>query len=158
MVVSKTNNVSGATNFPNGWTWTLTVSNSGSSAAFFEDQQTVLTDNLPNGNISYGTPTVSAVTGFFAGAIVCTISGSDLTCIASGTVQMEVNGGFQVSVAATPTAPGIFANPRAGGVCMVDPDSDVRELDETNNSCSDSVTSVLYQFVPDWWWFFTPPF
>src|SRR5262249_4372215 len=37
---------------------------------------------------------------------------------------------------------GVFANPRAAGVCTVDPNNVVAESNKGNNSCSDTVTEA----------------
>ena len=139
----KTDNVGGATTLGNSWTWKVHVANAGNAAATFAGGQTILTDNLPNTNISYGSVTVAnqtAISG--SGTIACSISSSDLTCKASGgTVVVGAStGAFDVSFSATPTAAGSFVNPRSGGACSVDPANVVVESDETNNACADTVT------------------
>jgi hypothetical protein len=46
---------------------------------------------------------------------------------------------FDVSFPATPSAFGLFVNPRSGGICMADPSNNIVEGNELNNSCVDSV-------------------
>jgi hypothetical protein len=57
LTLSKANNVSGSAVVGQPWNWTLTASNTGSPATFTAGQ-TIISDNLPNSNINYGTPTV----------------------------------------------------------------------------------------------------
>jgi trimeric autotransporter adhesin len=146
LTATKTDSVSGVTQLVNGgscppqcWTWTITVSNTGVGFGSFSSGQTILSDNLPNSGVSYGTVTTTPVSGI-SGTISCSINGSDdLTCTASGAVQLAAGSSFTVSFAATPSAVTTFANPRVSGSCGVDPDGKVSESNEANNSCSDSV-------------------
>jgi uncharacterized repeat protein (TIGR01451 family)/CSLREA domain-containing protein len=142
LTAAKTNNVSGATTLGNNWTWTITVNNSGNAVADFMTDETILTDNLPNSNISYGAATPGnfmSVTG--SANISCSIMSNDLSCTATGAVSIAAGGSFTVQFTATPSAIGTFANPRMGGSCSVDPNDSVTfEGNEGNNSCSDSVT------------------
>jgi hypothetical protein len=144
LTATKTNNVSGATTLGNNWNWTVTVANSGSNAATFTAGQAILTDNLPNANISYGSATVVSPTGISGtGTINCAINGTqDLTCTATGgTVIIAAGtGSFGVQFTATPSAIGTFGNPRALGSCAVDPGGAIAESNEGNNGCSNSVT------------------
>jgi hypothetical protein len=144
---TKTNNVSNSTFLGNSWTWTISVTNTGNAAGSFTSGQTILTDNLPNTNISYGTTSISNVVNVTNSAnINCSISGNNLTCAASGsTVTIgATTGRFDVSFTATPTptqaAAGAIANPRSAGICSVDPNSNVLESGEANNGCSNTVT------------------
>jgi trimeric autotransporter adhesin len=129
------------------WNWTVTVSNSSgvnSAPAVFGSGTTILTDTLPGGTISYGTPTAGSFSSITnSGNISCGIASSVLTCIASGaSVTVGVGGGFSVTMAATATGGGAFVNP-TGGSCGVDPNNTVPESNEGNNSCnSDSVNVV----------------
>lgn len=137
--VSKTNNVSGITYLPNTWTWTLTASNAGPGFGTFSNGQTILTDNLPNSAVSYGTVTVTNGTGV-TGTIVCSVNVTDdLSCTANGSVEIDSGASFTASFVATPTAVATYANPRSGGACAIDPNNNVPETNDANNSCSDSV-------------------
>ena len=141
LTVAKTDDVMGSIAYGNSWTWTLTVSNPGDAAAVFPDGSTILTDNLPNANIGYGTAIEANVSGISGGTIQCSINGtSDLICTASGAVTIDINGSFTVTFTATPTAPGAYPNPRTMGDCMVDPLNVITEVKEGNNRCSDKVT------------------
>jgi hypothetical protein len=144
---TKTNNVSNSTFLGNSWTWTISITNTGTAAGSFTSGQTILSDNLPNTNISYGPTSISNVVNVTNGAnINCAIAGNNLSCSASGaTVTIgATTGRFDVSFTATPTpiqaAAGAIANPRSGGICSVDPNSNVLESGEGNNGCSNTVT------------------
>ena len=135
----KTNNVGGTVSLGGSWTWQIAVANSGNAAANFTNGQVILTDTLPNNGISYGTVAVTLTN--VAGTINCGINSSILSCRANGSVSVAaINGGFNVAFSATPGTTGTFVNPRDGGSCAVDPDNNVSESNESNNTCSDSVT------------------
>jgi hypothetical protein len=139
LTATKTNNVGGTIASGGSWVWQITVANSGGAAASFANGQVILTDTLPNTNISYGTVVVTPTN--VTGAINCSINSFTLSCTASGSVSVAAaNGSFDVSFNATPTATGAFANPRGGGSCTVDPNNTVSEGNEGNNTCNDSVT------------------
>lgn len=136
LTVTKTNNVSGVRPLNSAWIWTFNVTNSGTGDATFAAGQVVLRDNLPNANVTYGTPTSAA-------NITCSISGTfDLVCTANaGGLTVAMATGFTVSVPVNgASAPGAYVNPRSGGACATDPDGSVDEgLNEGNNTCSDTV-------------------
>jgi hypothetical protein len=139
----KSNNVSSSTVFGQTWTWTVAVANTGTSGATFTSGQTILRDNLPHSNISYGPTSIVGITDVTnSGNIVCSIAGNDLNCIANGgTVTLgATTGAFSVQFSATPSATGTFANPRTAGVCAVDPSTVVTESNEADNACSNTVT------------------
>ncbi len=139
LTVGKTNNRGGTTS--NTWTWSILVSNGGSADATFSSGQTILSDNLPNTGVAYGNPILGNQMGISGtGTVSCSIVSFNLTCTASGgTVTLATLGSFTVSTAATPSTSGTFNNPRGGGSCSVDPNNNITEGDETNNSCSDSI-------------------
>src|SRR5438270_9361871 len=138
LTATKTDDAGGHATFPNAWTWKVSVANGGSQSCIFFSGQTILSDNLPNSNISYSSASVSNAVNV-SGPISCTITGSDLTCTASGgTVTIGSAGSFDVSFLATPTAAGSYANPRSGGGCSVDPSNVVAESNESNNTCTDT--------------------
>jgi uncharacterized repeat protein (TIGR01451 family) len=123
------------------WEWRLVVTNNGNDTASFSNGDTILSDQLPTTNVSYGDVTVDNETGI-GGTIGCSISGGGLlTCTANGAVTIDVSPGtFRARFTATPTAVGAFTNP-TGGSCSVDPNDGVSESSETNNDCnSDAVT------------------
>jgi hypothetical protein len=136
-----------ATTLGHSWNWNLHINNGGNAPATFASGQTILSDDLPNIGLTYGTPSVantSGVTG--ASNISCSVSLSNtLTCIASGgsvTIPNGTGSSFDVSVPTTPAATGTYDNPRSTGVCSVDPNSKIVESDETNNVCSPATDSV----------------
>ena len=142
LTAAKTNNVGGSVPLSAGsWTWTILVANGGAAPANFANGQTILTDTLPGGaTIMYGPAGISKVNGI-SGTILCGITSGVLTCAASGAVAIAAPGFFEVSFTATVSAAGTYANP-TGGSCAVDPNDNVPETNEGNNSCNNSVTVV----------------
>jgi len=148
LIAVKSNSVGGNATFPSSWTWTIHVANGGNTAASFGLFQTILTDNLPNSNISYSSVSVTNPVNITnSAAINCTISGFDLSCSANDTVTIGPGGSFDVSFTATPSASGSFANPRAAGTCSVDPSNVVAENSDSNNTCADTVVSSVPSIV-----------
>ena len=92
---------------------------------------------------------VQALPGVIGAASVsCSIVGGTLSCAAAGgNVTIGPGGTLQVAFTATASAVGTFANPRAGGICLVDPGNVVAEVSEANNACSDAVI-VAAQAAP----------
>ena len=140
--VDKTNDVNDSIIEGGSFNWTLTVSNTGGIATF-NDSDTILLDNLPNGP-SYGLVTVlpggTAPGG--AGTIDCSITTNVLSCVANGGPVTFANGAsFDAEFSVTPASSGSLVNP-TGGVCSVDPDGFVTEGNEENNSCTDTVTVI----------------
>ena len=129
------------------WNWTLTAANTGSPATFTAGQ-TIISDNLPNSNITYGTPTVQNVSNITGSAnISCAIVSNDLTCTASGgSVTFASNVGasnFDVVFSATAQAAGSYQNPRTGGgIAQIDPNNVIAESNETNNSPANNTVTV----------------
>jgi hypothetical protein len=124
------------------WTWTIHVANNGNPAPFSYGQ-TILLDNLPASNISYGTVSFANQTNISgSGVLSGTIDiGGNLTVTASGgSVIIGVGGSFDVSFTATIAAFGTYANPRGGGLATVDPNNAITESNKSNNSFSDTVT------------------
>jgi hypothetical protein len=147
LTLSKANNVSGSAVTGQAWNWTLTAANTGAPATFV-DGQVILSDNLPNAGLTYGTPTVQNVSNITGNAnISCAIAASDLTCTASGgSVTFASNVGassFDVVFSATPQAAGAYQNPRTGGgVAKIDPNSVVVESNESNNTPAANTVTV----------------
>ncbi len=144
LTATKTNSVGGNVTFPNPWTWNIHVANGGGSPATFSFGQNILTDNLPNFNITYNSNSVSVtnpVNITNSNAINCAITGSDLSCLATDVVTIGAGGSFDVSFTATPSVAGSYTNPRSGGGCSVDPSNVVSESNENNNTCADTVIS-----------------
>ena len=147
LTLSKANNVGGAAVTGQAWNWTLTATNSGAPATFTAGQ-TILSDNLPNSNVNYGTPTVQNVSNVTGNAnISCSIVSNDLTCTANGgSVTFDSNIGvskFDVVFSATPQATGSYQNPRTGGgVAQIDPNNNIPESNESNNSPTANTVTV----------------
>jgi LPXTG-site transpeptidase (sortase) family protein len=116
----------------NSFTWTLTVSNVGGSAAIFANGDKVIGDTLPGG-VTYGTVTSSL------NSLVCTIdngvSPKILACLADGTVTIEVDQSFTVQLDATPNNAADITN-----TATVDPDHNIADGNTGNNTDADSVT------------------
>ena len=138
LTLTKTDNVGNATTLGTPWTWTLHVANSGNAAASFSAAQTVVLDNLPNANINYGTVSISNITNV-TGNLNGSITANDLTVSASGAVSIAAGGSFDITFTATATTIGTFDNPRVGGTAKVDPNNNVVESNENNNTGNDSV-------------------
>ncbi|MBC8504248.1 MAG: sortase, partial [Chloroflexi bacterium] len=141
--VIKTNDTSGvaATNIP--FNWTATIFNNDAADATFTDGQTIFSDDLPSAGATYGVPVTQNFTDITNSTnIDCQIAGTTLDCTANGAdVTIGANtGSFDVVFSVTPNAAGDITNPAAGGTCKVDPDGLVLEIDETNNTCADTVT------------------
>jgi hypothetical protein len=98
---------------------------------------------LPGTNVSYVNVTAGTFTSITnSGNISCGVASNLLTCTASdASVTIGAGGSFKVAVTATATAAGSYANPTSG-VCKVNPNNDVTERNESNNTCSDTVTVV----------------
>jgi uncharacterized repeat protein (TIGR01451 family) len=158
LTATKTNNVGGATTLGDTFQWTISMANSGDADATFTNGQTILTDDLPSSTINYGTPSVTDATDVTNwGNINCQIVAQTLTCSASGAnVTIGATpGSFDVQFSATPSAIGIFDNPRAGGHCQVDPDGHIIESNEDNNAATNAVAvgvgtiTIVKDAVPD---------
>jgi uncharacterized repeat protein (TIGR01451 family) len=134
--VTKTNTISNTSILGSPFTWTITVSNTGSSDATFSSGQTILRDPLP-ANATYGTPAVGSTTNVTGAAnISCSVTSNVLTCVASGgsVIVGATTGSFPVTLSATPSTTTSLAN-----TATVDPNNNVAESDETNNTGSNTV-------------------
>src|SRR5581483_1702468 len=148
LTATKSDDVAGNSTVGSSWTWNIHITNIGAGPANFDDTNTILIDNLPDTAINYGSVVVNNGPGA-AGVINCGITGSDLTCTASGAVTIDPSGSLDIQFSATPTASGTFNNPRAGGSCAVNPNGNITETDTTNNSCSDTVNVASAPVQPD---------
>ncbi|MBX4200743.1 MBG domain-containing protein [Candidatus Parcubacteria bacterium] len=140
LVVTKTNNVGGTTTVNSSFNWVLTITNPGSKFAnFTASTQVVLKDELPTSGATYGIPSIVLSAGI-NGTLSCSVSTNILTCTPSSSA-LKINPGDTITVTlpVTAIASGILNNPRSGGTCSVDTDSNVIESDEANNTCSNSV-------------------
>ncbi|MEM7052158.1 MAG: CHRD domain-containing protein [Acidobacteriota bacterium] len=139
LVASKSNDTAGIGTVGVAFDWSITVTNNGSADYFIASSFDLLRDELPDSDITYGSPSVSGQSGV-TGTFGCQIQSFRLSCEANTNVTIAPGGGFTVTFAATPTAEGVFANPRSGELCRADPGNEDAELDESNNDCSDTVT------------------
>src|SRR5579872_204573 len=143
LTLALVNNVAGNTTFPTGWNWQLTASNTGDGAATFGAGQTILQDDLPSADLTFGTVNVPAgvMSGITGGAnISCSINGSKtLSCTAlSGPVTIAAGtGSFEVVIPVSPNAGGSYTNPRTGGgICRIDPGTVIPQSDRSGSDCS----------------------
>ena len=142
--VVKANDTSGAATAGTPFNWTATITNSAADATF-TDGQIIFRDDLPAAGATYGVPVTQNFTNITHSAnIDCQIAGTTLDCTANGDdVTIGANtGSFDVVFSVTPNAAGDIENPPAGGSCKVDPNGLVLEIDETNNTCADTVTVI----------------
>ncbi len=143
LTVTKTNDVSDAVELGDSWTWTLSITNTGTADAHFHTDEVLLIDSLPDANINYSAVSIAYETNIiWAGTILADIVSNDLQVRAiGGPISFGAETGrLDLEFTATPTATGTFVNPRSGGNCTVDPDNRVPEIDETNNTATDTVT------------------
>ena len=143
LTITKSNNVSGSVPLATPtWTWTIIGSNNSAATApaQFSNGQTIVSDTLPSGNVSYSV--LSTVTSFPTGSASCTITSNVLNCAATSLVIMNAGGSLTVQVGATATAAGSYTNP-TGGSCAVDPGNDIIESNESNNACASNTVTVV---------------
>ncbi len=146
LTVSKSNNFGGSTTLlGQAWYWRLHVANGSAAAtARFTTGQVILTDDLPDNNITYGMPFTQNDTNITnIGNVSCSITNSTLTCIATGTVVIGASGSFDVIITPTPSMIGTYTNPRSGGACKVNPNNAAPETDATNNNCNSNSVTVI---------------
>jgi LPXTG-site transpeptidase (sortase) family protein len=152
LVITKTDNTSGSVAVGNPFNWTITTSNTGATGiATFATTEVIVSDTLPGAAGYYPQGVLSVTNGGTppTGTIDCSISGTALSCVANGTVSMPAGASFSVTFAVTPTAAGGLAN-----TATVDPNGNVTETNEANNTGSDTVTvvappSISKNFSPD---------
>ena len=144
LVITKTNNVGGSVVYPGTWRWSIKVENNGTADATFANGQTIFSDNLPT-NASYAHVSTSMSTVPGNAFPIRTLIGSDLTVTADGAFVLPPGKFVTVTYQVTPSAPGTYANPRAGGSCTADSGNVVSESTEGNNTCSDTVTVTAHE-------------
>jgi LPXTG-site transpeptidase (sortase) family protein len=134
LTVTKTNNTTnGRVTTGTTFQWTFTIKNSAAAGpATFEAGDTILSDTLP-ANASYG---LIIMGGGIFGPTDCVINSGILTCTANGaSVIIPPDGEITVSFNVTPTGTANLVNTAA----VVDPDNQVPESDELNNTGSNTV-------------------
>ena len=149
--VAKTNDVSNTVAAGSPFTWTIAVSNTSAGAGTFANTQTILSDTLPGaaGYYPQGALTVTNGATPPTGTINCSITGTALACVANGSVTFPANGSFSIAFTVTPTASGSLAN-----TATVDPNNNIVEISEANNSSLNTVTvvaapAISKSFSPD---------
>lgn len=149
LLLGKTNDRNGVASDIDGWTWTLTLRNAAaaSAPATFAQGQRLLLDQMPGNGMMYAVS--HKLDANVTGTIQCNVVADDLACTASSPVSMPPGSVVEVSVYALPPAPGMYSNPRLGGVCLADPQAAVAESNETNNTCADSVLAVDFMLFSD---------
>jgi LPXTG-site transpeptidase (sortase) family protein len=129
----KSNNVTADTiAINNSFTWTLTVSNVGGNAANFASGDRVIGDTLPLG-VTYGT--VSSSSTSLNCSVNNEVSPKILTCLAVGSLTIDIDQSFTVQVDATPNIAGDISN-----TATVDPDHKIADGNTGNNTDIDTVT------------------
>lgn len=130
---------SGGTSSCRPWNLTINVVNRQGTTAAFSAGQPILLDDLPNSGFTYGVPAVGNFTGVTGTTnISTTMTGNSLTLTATGPVTIASGGRFTVNFGITPTANGVYQNPRSGGTASVDPNNVIPESNENNNSFTDT--------------------
>lgn len=138
LIATKTNDTAGEAEIGVPFIWSIQVQNIGGANYEQNGGFNILRDNLPDANISYDSPNLS-YGGGTTPVLGCSIDGAfELRCQDNDAFSMPPGGSFTVSITATPSAAGVFANPRAGGVCTAGGE-DI-ELDTSNNDCADTVS------------------
>jgi hypothetical protein len=145
LTVVKSHTPVGNVNPGASFSWILTITNGGNASTTFTNSQTILSDNLPNSNATYGSISSPGKGGGTTGTVNCSINSTkDLSCIAVGSVVIPINGTITVTIPVTVgTSTGTLANPRSSGACKVDPSSTsgvITESNENNNTCSETIT------------------
>jgi len=143
LTAALTNDTGGTLVFGGSFQWTVQVDNStgGPNTASFASGEVILRDMLPSGAAYGGSVTVTNGTTppGGTGTIVCTIADQTLTCVASGgAVTLAPGASFQAAFEVTPSLVGVLSN--SGSACQADPDGQVHETAEDNNTCSDAIT------------------
>jgi uncharacterized repeat protein (TIGR01451 family) len=161
LIVTKTNDLNGnSASVGQTFEWKLKIENVGQEDAKFEHDETILTDNLPDEHVEYGTPSKFYSNVDHGNDIRCEIDDENLTCKVHGDndVTIEPGGYIEVTFDVTFSKIGTYDNPREevrdhdghheDGICRVDPNDKIDEFNEDNNDCSDSVT-VGEQVLPE---------
>ncbi|HOX96147.1 MAG TPA: DUF4215 domain-containing protein [Candidatus Woesebacteria bacterium] len=142
--IEKTNNLVSSTGSINQtFIWSLKVTNIGSADARFNENEVVITDELPISGLTYGTPYISVHNNIdHENDLICSISSKVLTCKVKNDKHVVFNPSSYLTVSfnVTATASGMYTNPKTGGVCNVDSGNNIIEGDESNNTCSDTIT------------------
>src|SRR5690606_33028076 len=121
--------------------WVTDITNAGGTPAEFPMNSVVLEDHLP---LNIGSPAVTSSSE----DVTCSIDDENiLTCTATGVEGFILSGGASLTITLEGVQPSTFGdgtlvNPRAGGVCIVDPELVLEESNLGNNGCVDQVDMV----------------
>lgn len=139
LTVTKVNDVSNTLVLGNSFNWTLTVNNAGLALATFADTNVILSDILPGVAAYYPQGALTVTNGATppTGTINCSITGTVLSCDANGAVTLPVGASFSIAFPVTPTSAGSLMN-----TATVDPNDNVLEINEGNNTGSNTVTII----------------
>jgi LPXTG-site transpeptidase (sortase) family protein len=140
LTVTKTNDANSSLMLGNSFNWTLTVNNLGLAPATFADTNVILSDILPGAAVDYPQGALIVTNGATppTGAINCSITGIVLSCDANGVAILPVGSSFTIVFPVTPTSAGSLAN-----TVTVDPNDNLLEINEGNNTSSNTVTVVV---------------
>ncbi|HSX61266.1 MAG TPA: hypothetical protein VLF18_13785, partial [Tahibacter sp.] len=143
LTVTKSNDTGGAAALGATFQWTLALTNGAAAGtANVANGQVLLVDDLPATGATYVVPPAATNTGGTTGTINCALAANTVTCTAAGAVTLPPGGGFSLAVVTTTAAPGVLANPRAGGTCAADPGGVLPEIGEANNACPPNTVTV----------------
>ncbi len=138
LLATKSNDAGTSVEVFSSFQWDILVENVGLVPATFTNEEVILRDNLPPGAL-YGDPVEGVATNVTnANLINCGIVSNTLECIAGGNVTFGISSKFPVTILTTATSKGPLVNP-TGGICRVDPDETIMELNDDDNDCRDSV-------------------
>ena len=139
LTVVKTNSVSGTGTFNVAFDWTITISNDDGTTVEFANNDIVFEDIFPP-NITVNSITENearlscsvAATG--PDKVECESTGPGLDIASGASIVIVIN--------VTPISSGTFDNGTGPSVCVVDPDDEIEESVENNNTCADTVSTT----------------
>ena len=150
LILEKINDTADVAADIDGWNWILTMRNAANATAdaAFATGELVLIDQLPNATVAYGAPSIAPGQGV-SGTLSCQVLNIDLTCQAASPLTLPPGTDITITLPVLPQTPAIYANPRNGGNCAVDPDNLLSEASEVNNFCADSVSALDFMVFGD---------
>jgi CSLREA domain-containing protein/uncharacterized repeat protein (TIGR01451 family) len=146
LAVDKSASIEGNVALGDSFTWEIEIQNVGGTAAEFPQGAVILEDHLP---LDIGSPVIVVSSA----NVTCEIDGENvLTCTAAGAGGFTLGPSSLLVVEVQDVTPGVFGdgtlvNPRADGVCVVDPDAELEEDNLDNNTCQDTVNLVAPDLV-----------
>ncbi len=142
LTIRKTNNLSDSIGSVGvAFNWKVRIDNIGLSSAQFEENEIIFEDNLPNSNVTYGSLNIQTSDVDHGSEIICSTTSNTIVCKVKDNKEIKIKAGgyVEVSIPVTFLVSGTYTNPKSGGSCRVDPSGLIKELDEFNNNCSDTV-------------------